>query len=46
MSRPAPGPGATRAETLPPAPENATTAQLLGRLSEADVAAVKGGVPR
>jgi hypothetical protein len=34
MSQPAPGPGATRAETPPPAPENATTAQLLGSLSD------------
>jgi large-conductance mechanosensitive channel len=34
LSHPDPGTGASRAETPPPAPENATTAQLLGSLSD------------
>ena len=34
MSRPAPGTGATRAQTPPPPPENATTAELLGAMSD------------
>jgi hypothetical protein len=34
MSQPAPGAGATRAATPPPAPENASTADLLSRLPD------------
>jgi hypothetical protein len=34
MSQPAPGTGATRAQTPPPPPEDATTAELLGTLSD------------
>jgi hypothetical protein len=34
MSEPAPGTGASRAELPPPAPENASTAQLLSSLSD------------
>jgi len=34
MTQPTPGTGASRAETPVPAPENASTAQLLGNLSD------------
>jgi Putative Actinobacterial Holin-X, holin superfamily III len=34
MSQPTPGGGATRAETPPPDPKNATTAQLIGELPD------------
>jgi hypothetical protein len=34
MSQPAPGTGATRAEAPPPAPENASTAELLSSLTD------------
>jgi hypothetical protein len=34
MNQPTPGTGASRAETPAPAPENASTAQLLGNLSD------------
>src|SRR5919202_896303 len=34
MTQPAPGTGATRAQTPPPPPEDATTAELLGTLSD------------
>ena len=39
MSHPASGDGATRAATPPPDPSNASTAQLLGNLSDHTVKA-------